>query len=54
MVQPPFREYHLIDLDGDKIDGLRSIVGSHKDEFAENFLRSFKRLIPNRALQAST
>jgi three-Cys-motif partner protein len=33
MVQPPFREYHLIDLDGDKIDGLRSIVGSHKDVF---------------------
>src|SRR5438132_8796370 len=31
LVQPPFREYHLIDLDGDKIDGLRSIVGTRKE-----------------------
>ena len=23
LVQPPFREYHLIDLDGDKVEGLK-------------------------------
>jgi three-Cys-motif partner protein len=32
-VQPTFREYHLIDLDGDKIDGLRKIVGERPDVF---------------------
>src|SRR5215467_10114843 len=32
-VRPPFREYHLIDLDGDKMDGLRTIVGDRKDIF---------------------
>jgi len=32
-VQPPFREYHLIDLDGDKIDGLRVITGNRPDVF---------------------
>lgn len=32
-VQPPFREYHLIDLDGDKIDGLDEIIGKRSDVF---------------------
>jgi len=32
-VRPPFREYHLIDLDGDRIDGLGKIIGSRKDVF---------------------
>jgi three-Cys-motif partner protein len=27
LVQPPFREYHLIDLDGSKVQGLREIIG---------------------------
>jgi len=31
LVEPPFREYHLIDLDGDKINGLRGMIGSRKD-----------------------
>lgn len=31
LVQPPFREYHLIDLDGDKIAALRSLVGDRED-----------------------
>lgn len=31
LVQPPFREYHLIDLDGDKIAALRDLVGDRKD-----------------------
>jgi three-Cys-motif partner protein len=30
-VRPPFREYHLIDLDGDKAVGLRKIVGNRTD-----------------------
>lgn len=30
-VQPPFREYHLIDIDEDKIDTLRQWVGSRED-----------------------
>jgi three-Cys-motif partner protein len=29
LVRPPFREFHLVDLDGDKIDGLRNQIG-HK------------------------
>src|SRR5438477_886556 len=33
LVRPPFREYHLIDLDGDKIDGLKEIIGKRKDVF---------------------
>lgn len=33
LVRPPFREYHLIDLDGDRIDGLRKITGNRKDVF---------------------
>ncbi len=33
LVQPPFREFHLIDLDGDKVEGLRQLVGSRKDVF---------------------
>jgi three-Cys-motif partner protein len=33
LVRPPFREYHLIDLDGDKIDGLSEMIGSRKDVF---------------------
>jgi three-Cys-motif partner protein len=32
-VDPPFREFHLIDLDGDKIDGLSRIIGERKDVF---------------------
>jgi three-Cys-motif partner protein len=32
-VRPPFREYHLIDLDGDKIDGLRELIGQRQDVF---------------------
>jgi three-Cys-motif partner protein len=31
LVQPPFREYHLVDLDGDKIEGLKDIIGSRTD-----------------------
>ncbi|MFY9844292.1 MAG: three-Cys-motif partner protein TcmP [Terriglobales bacterium] len=30
-VKPPFREYHLIDLDGDKVTGLRELVGDRQD-----------------------
>lgn len=30
-VKPPFREYHLIDLDGDKVLGLRELVGHRTD-----------------------
>jgi three-Cys-motif partner protein len=33
LVQPPFREYHLIDLDGDKIQGLRDVIGKRQDVF---------------------
>jgi three-Cys-motif partner protein len=33
LVRPPFREYHLIDLDGDRIDGLEKVIGSRKDVF---------------------
>jgi hypothetical protein len=33
LVRPPFREYHLVDLDGDKIDGLKEIIGKRKDVF---------------------
>jgi len=33
LVQPPFREYHLIDLDGDKIDGLKQLIGERRDVF---------------------
>jgi three-Cys-motif partner protein len=31
LVRPRFREYHLIDLDGDKAVGLREIVGPRED-----------------------
>lgn len=31
LVRPPFREYHLIDLDGDKAVGLRGLVGNRTD-----------------------
>jgi three-Cys-motif partner protein len=31
LVQPPFPEFHLIDLDGDKIVGLRGLVGNRHD-----------------------
>jgi three-Cys-motif partner protein len=31
LVQPPFREFHLIDMDGDKIEGLRGYVGDRRD-----------------------
>jgi len=30
-VQPPFTEFHLIDLDGDKIEGLRGLLGNRHD-----------------------
>jgi three-Cys-motif partner protein len=30
-VQPPFPEFHLIDLDGDKIEGLRRMLGARRD-----------------------
>lgn len=30
-IEPPFREYHLIDLDGDKIDLLMKRIGSRPD-----------------------
>ena len=33
LVKPPFREYHLIDLDGERIEGLRSVIGDRKDVF---------------------
>ena len=36
LVRPPFREYHLIDLDGDKIDGLRQTIGDRTDVFLHN------------------
>jgi three-Cys-motif partner protein len=31
LVRPPFREYYLIDLDGDKAIGLRQLVGNRSD-----------------------
>lgn len=31
VVNPPFREFHLVDLDGDKIDGLRALIGDRED-----------------------
>lgn len=31
LVDPPFKEYHFIDLDGDKTDSLQSIVGNRND-----------------------
>ena len=33
LVRPSFREYHLIDLDGDKITGLNNLVGDRKEVF---------------------
>jgi three-Cys-motif partner protein len=33
LVEPPFREYHLIDLDGDKIDMLNEAIGKRRDVF---------------------
>lgn len=33
LVTPPFDEYHLIDLDGDRIEGLRSAIGDREDVF---------------------
>ncbi|MGB0012273.1 MAG: three-Cys-motif partner protein TcmP [Candidatus Sulfotelmatobacter sp.] len=33
LVRPSFREYHLIDLDGDKITGLKNLVGDRKEVF---------------------
>jgi three-Cys-motif partner protein len=33
LVEPPFRQFHLIDLDGDKVDGLKQLVGERKDVF---------------------
>jgi len=31
LVEPPFREFHLIDLNGDRVEGLRTIVGNRSD-----------------------
>lgn len=31
MVEPPFREYHFIDIDGEKIDALRKLVGKRQN-----------------------
>ena len=31
LVNPPFREYYLIDLDGDKAKGLRDLIGDRTD-----------------------
>src|SRR5437764_12221543 len=31
LVQPPFREYHFIDMDGDKAAGLREFTGNRAD-----------------------
>src|SRR4051812_25746381 len=31
LVRPPFREFHLVDLDGDRIDGLKRIIGDRKE-----------------------
>src|SRR5271169_1330454 len=36
LVQPPFREYHLIDLDGDKIGMLNEAIGNRRDVFLHN------------------
>ncbi len=33
LVRPPFREYHLIDLDGDKMEGLNEMIGNRRDVF---------------------
>ncbi len=33
LVRPPFREYHLIDLDGDKIDLLNALIGEQGNVF---------------------
>jgi three-Cys-motif partner protein len=33
LVRPHFREYHFVDLDGDKIDGLGKIIGNRADVF---------------------
>ncbi len=33
LIEPPFRQFHLIDLDGDKIDGLKRLAGERKDVF---------------------
>jgi three-Cys-motif partner protein len=30
-IKPPFKEYHLIDLDGAKVENLRSLVGARAD-----------------------
>jgi three-Cys-motif partner protein len=33
LVRPPFREYHIIDLDGDKISLLSEAIGKRQDVF---------------------
>ena len=33
LVEPPFREFHLIDLDGDRVEGLRAMVGNRSDVY---------------------
>jgi three-Cys-motif partner protein len=30
-VRPPFREYHLIDMDAERVEGLRALVGARSD-----------------------
>jgi three-Cys-motif partner protein len=32
-IVPPFREYHLIDLDGDKVSQLRAVIGDRPDVY---------------------
>jgi three-Cys-motif partner protein len=31
LVDPPFRDYHLVDLDGDRVQGLRELIGDRSD-----------------------
>ncbi|MDH4163284.1 MAG: three-Cys-motif partner protein TcmP [Nitrospirota bacterium] len=33
LIDPPFKEYHLIDWDSDKIDSLRGLTASHRNVF---------------------
>lgn len=35
LVQPPFREYYLIDLDGDKVATLEALIGNRADVFLQ-------------------
>jgi three-Cys-motif partner protein len=33
LVSPPFREFHLVDLDGNRVEGLKALVGDRKDVY---------------------